>query len=366
MPAAGSWASPEGYAISARAHSRLWIAVSILLPFLSVACASVAWSEGSKRELCEFPLYAARPGAQADPTEISVGLLVLDLSEINDRSQTFSADFNVRLAWDDPRLAHAGRSDICIRPLEEVWNPKLRLLNQREVRGLFDDVVHIDPSGRVSYEQRYIGTLTTIADISRFPFDTRDLSISMVAVGIEESEIRLVVNPGHAGRLDVLSVPNWSIDEGTPRVSQFAAPDGRRYAMFALEFNAVRRSSYYVWSAMVPLTIIVFMSWTVFWINPAHLGAQLGLSATSMLTLIAYRFTLANLLPPVSYLTRMDFFVTGASILVFLALVEAVATGSLADRGSGELGRKIDTPARVVFPLAFLALMGVAFFADRS
>ena len=39
-----------------------------------------------------------------------------------------------------------------------------------------------------------------------------------------------------------------------------------------------------------------------------------------MLTLIAYRFLLGQSLPPVSYLTRLDYFLLGATILVFIAL----------------------------------------------
>ena len=64
------------------------------------------------------------------------------------------------------------------------------------------------------------------------------------------------------------------------------------------------------------------MSWAVFWVDPKEIGPQLGLAATSMLTLIAFQFAFTGLLPRISYLTRADRFVFSASLLVFLALVE--------------------------------------------
>ncbi|MFV2073735.1 MAG: hypothetical protein ACC742_13935, partial [Thermoanaerobaculales bacterium] len=46
------------------------------------------------------------------------------------------------------------------------------------------------------------------------------------------------------------------------------------------------------------MAIIVFMSWVVFWIDPRHVGPRISVAVTSMLTLIAYRFLLGQLLPP--------------------------------------------------------------------
>jgi hypothetical protein len=122
-----------------------------------------------------------------------------------------------------------------------------------------------------------------------------------------------------------------------------------------------RHAEYFIWNTIVPLVMIVFMSWCVFWVNPSHLGAQLGLAATSMLSLIAYRFTLAGVLPPVPYFTRMDIFLNGASLLVFLALAEAVASSTIADRGNPTLAGRIDQLSRIGFPVSFAVIVAVAF-----
>ena len=58
------------------------------------------------------------------------------------------------------------------------------------------------------------------------------------------------------------------------------------YSVYEFEITAKRISAFYVWKVILPLCLIVAMSWTVFWINPAQFGPQIGMSATSMLLVL--------------------------------------------------------------------------------
>ena len=104
------------------------------------------------------------------------------------------------------------------------------------------------------------------------------------------------------------------------------------------------------------------MSWLVFWIDPTQFGPQIGLAATAVLTLIAYRFLLGQLVPRISYLTRLDIFIMGSTILVFLGMVEAVVVARIAQKQE-RLARRIDRMSRVGFPAAFVVVTWLAFFA---
>ncbi len=143
----------------------------------------------------------------------------------------------------------------------------------------------------------------------------------------------------------------------------YFSPQDRNFSSFSYEFEATRESGFYVWKVIVPLTLFIFMSWSVFWLDPIHLGAQLGLSATTMVILVIFQLTLGNLLPRVSYLTRVDYFVLGSLVLVFLALVEAVASGTIAARGNHARAQRLDRWSRWVFPTLFLGLLVFAFGA---
>jgi hypothetical protein len=48
---------------------------------------------------------------------------------------------------------------------------------------------------------------------------------------------------------------------------------------------------------ILPLILIVAMSWIVFWIDPEESGIQISVAITTMLTLIAYRFAVGADLP---------------------------------------------------------------------
>ena len=145
--------------------------------------------------------------------------------------------------------------------------------------------------------------------------------------------------------------------------SQVAALSGS-FSASRLVFSlaVVRQRGYYVWKIFVPLSLIVFMSFAVFWIDPRHLAAQITIGTSSVLTLIAFQLSLAHLLPELSYLTRADQFAMGSMALVFLAFGEAVCTGFMADKRRKALARKMDLASRWLFPLGFLILLAVSFW----
>ena len=77
-----------------------------------------------------------------------------------------------------------------------------------------------------------------------------------------------------------------------------------------------------------------------------------------MLTLIANRFVLASLLPRLPYMTRMDYFTVGSTLLVFLALFMVVMIGFLDTKQKEGFARKLDLLSRAAFPSTFLLLLG--------
>jgi hypothetical protein len=82
-----------------------------------------------------------------------------------------------------------------------------------------------------------------------------------------------------------------------------------------------------------------------------------------MLTLIAFIFATTNMVPELGYLTRLDQFIIGSTILVFLALLQSVTTSYLVTTKREQVSLRMDLVCRVAFPLAFAALvLGVFFF----
>jgi hypothetical protein len=300
---------------------------------------------------------AVRPLPEDGPTEVMVSIFVLDIDEVNTASQKFDANVYFKVSWRDPRLAHDGTSEIT-RSLDAIWNPRLQFLNQQKVWTTFPEAAEISPEGDVVYQQRVWGAFSQPLELRDFPFDKQEFRIQLGSAGYHPQEVRLIPDiNGRNGISKKFSLADWDIVTWNVETVEFTPNDkDESFAMFQLEIEAKRRYVYFIIKVIIPLFLIVMMSWVVFWIDPKESGTQISVAITTMLTLIAYRFAVGSDLPKVSYLTRLDYFILGATLLVFTSLIEVVVTSTYAKVGNIERARAIDRWARVVFPLAFIAI----------
>jgi hypothetical protein len=301
-----------------------------------------------------------RPGAGGAPTEVSVGIRMVDLTDIDDVSQTLTGDFAVFLRWTDPRLDGLEGCEI---PLKYVWVPELRFVNSGRLFKGQAEAVAVETGGGVVYVQRYYGSLATYHNLRQFPFDEQTFVLTLVSLRYGEEDVQLVVDEQVTGHRDVLNISAWTVTsvEGATR-RQFIEATNAMASAYDFRISANRQRHFYVWKIIVPLCLIVFMSWTVFWVNPAQFGPQIGLSATSMLTLIAFQFATTSMVPALGYFTTLDEFTTGSTILVFLALVQSLTTSYLVSQEREALALRMDRVSRYVFPLAYVALILAVFF----
>jgi hypothetical protein len=310
----------------------------------------------------EAALQAERPGAGGDPDRITFRVFVIDVDEIDSAEQNFTANFLYSLSWMDPRQAHDGEHGI-IRDVADVWMPSIQVVNQQKLWRTFPEVVRIEPDGTASYRQRFWGQLSQPLRLQDFPFDTHDFVIQFVAAGNLDSGIEFVQDPAkQSGISEVLSIADYKvIDSGASVKGYVPLPGDEPLAGFRFKFTAERESGYYVIKVIIPLLLIIAMSWVVFWIDPTESGTQIGVATTTMLTLIAYRFAMGHDLPQVSYLTRMDHFILVATILVFVSLLEVIITSYMAKIGRLKSARWTDRVARVLIPGTFIFLTLRAF-----
>jgi hypothetical protein len=296
-----------------------------------------------------------RPDPEGRATRVVVGAYVVDVAEIDDARRTFTADLYVLLRWNDRRLA-SPKSPRRVLPLNTVWHPGVLILNRRNVNRLLPDVVRVGPEGNVEYQQRFQGTFSVPLDLRNFPLDEQALAVRFVSPGLSPAQLELVPDE-RGGRVHEFSILDWAVGAPTCYADAFVTPDGSEIAGITCTLPARRRTGAYVYQFVIPLTFIVCMSWAPFWMAPEQLGPRQGIAVTSMLTIIAYRFVLASQLPRVAYLTRLDYLLLGCTTLVFLVLVEVVASHLLMTRGRPESARRLDVRSRAVFPALFLVLV---------
>lgn len=338
---------------SSRLKPRFRCVVSALLFLL--------WSTSAAAEECQFndPALGTRPGQE--PTEVTLRLYVNDVVSIHDVDQSFHADVLFRAEWQDPRLRHDGPV-ACSASAHQIWTPVMQVLNRRTVEQIRKPELSVLPDGSVLFLLRSYGEFSFRADLSDFPFDRQTLSFVIVSTYGPES-VRLQTDPQMFGLGDNLSVANWSINvEGAHNKIQYVAAVDRELVRIDFLLQAERLTGYYTWQQLLPLFLVVMMTWVVYWIPFEFVPARVGLAATSMLTLIAYRFAMSSVLPPIAYLTRLDIFMIGASVLVFAGLMTAVAISHLEHIEKNALAETVNLVARWLSPLALVLMAAYAFY----
>ncbi|MHC5061295.1 MAG: hypothetical protein ACYTFK_09460 [Planctomycetota bacterium] len=302
---------------------------------------------------------AQRPTELRESTNVNFFVFILDIDKIDGAAQSFTVNVFVRLSWKDKRLAHEGGAQTA--PLTEVWNPGILIANQGGLmQRALPEIVRIAPDGTVRYIQRYTGPLSQPLELSEFPFDQHQFTIQFVSPSFTPQEVQFVPAPAireptiiGGSMYRELSLPDWEIVEYAAKAHPYKPTPDVEVAGFVFQFIAKRYSIYYIWQVIIPLVLIVMMSWGAFYIDPTNAGAQIGVATSSMLTLIAYRFMLGQLIPRLPYMTRLDYFTLGSTILVFLTLAEVIVTTNLDLRGRNKTALTVDRWCRFVFPAIF-------------
>ena len=273
------------------------------------------------------------------------------------------------LRWKDARLAHTG-TGIAHYALDQIWTPRVAIANETSsvVRKL-PESVEVEPDGTVLYRQRYVGSFTQPLRLQSFPFDRQSFRIQLVAIRYRPNEVVFVADENwiHDGILKAagisrsITLPDWTVERWDAKADFYTLTPGLQYSAYVFEFTASRNVQHYILKVILPLILIVMMSWSVFWTEPTNSNTQFGIAVTSMLTLIAYRFAVDTQLPRLPYMTRLDAFFLVSTLLVFLSLIEVLVTTILDNNNQVARAKKLDRYCRVIVPMIFV-IASIAIF----
>lgn len=329
-------------------------ALSVLLAAFVGLAALLFVRPALARERCEGPLECC-PVEHVEHlparVTVSVGVVIVGLYNIDDRAQTWEADYYLYESW---------------RPTTG-FTPQTEVVNETSSHsGHFDETVL--EQGRCLRTRRLHSTLHSPFNLRRFPFDHQSLTLRFSDAERPSSDVifdRMPFGPtvGDDARGEALS---WVVDP-SPRFAVVTRPFAHRpsapgYAVATVTIHVARRPGFYFTRFFLPLLLILAVAFTVFWIHPDDLGSQASIGVTCLLATIAFQSAQANTLPAVDYLTIADRIYATSYTLVALALLESVYTNILARRGHHHRAARVDRAARVLFPLAlvFFSVISVA------
>jgi hypothetical protein len=304
-----------------------------------------------------------RPDAGGRPLRINVGVFLIDILDIRETEEAFDADFVLKLQWRDPRLSVVALGvslENCDIGLHDIWHPQIEIINERNMRSGGWQHIEVDADGVVLFERRISGTLTSPLELADYPRDSQKLVIRLSSLKYDSEDVVLAVHETTTGRAPNARQAGWEIVSNTSEVMPPLSIAGGMSSSRIFHTVSVRRLfGYSFWKLVVPLSLIVLMAWSVFWLDPQAYVPQITVGTGSIFTLIAFQLSLAETLPRISYLTDADKLVMAATLLVFCALGQAVTTSRLAQRNRLELARRLDAYGRWAYPALYLA--GAAF-----
>jgi hypothetical protein len=337
------------------------IAVVALFAFGSAAAA------GAKAQPSATPLEQV-DAPEPRPVELLLRLTIVDFARINNRDETFDVHGYLEVRWKDPRLkrnptSEQNRPKKAWRRLHasrEVWVPRLSFMNSLEETKLVSHSdVFADDDGNMFQGLDFTGKFSTVFNLRRFPFDSQTLPIRIQPTDADVRELKLVPAPG-SGVLDVAYLSDWDVRSSAAHAEDFHyRSDGSNYSTFVLETRIGRRSTYYVYRVLLPLTMLVVASWVVFWFDVTQLQPQISTALGILLSAVLFSFGTDFGLPRAPYLTLVDRQVLLTFLFGFFAIASVTWLHVVFMRKGQGVAERYQRRLRALFPLGYLIAMGL-------
>jgi hypothetical protein len=302
------------------------------------------------------------PFEDGKPLDITIGLHVVNLAAINEVSEQFQLDAYMFERWVDKRLAYTpeGPQDRERNyALGQIWIPQLEMINAASPRSRQEISIMVSPDGAVRFAERLVVTLSSSFHLRRFPFDQQQLLVIIHPFLADGPRIRFKLDNESTWTASEFtsftSLAQWHLNGLRSQLLDAATYGGMTVPEARFEIDVTRRSSFYLWKVFIPLLLMVFLSWAVFWIEASDLSNQIQVAVTTILTVIAFAFAISATMPRLPYLTYIDAFFLECYIYVFLAVVELM-TVHVTHRSElrRDLGLQIRKYSRWLIPASFV------------
>lgn len=307
------------------------------------------------------------------PVEIQASFDLIDINLINDEEQVFEFTGTLMLKWRDPRQAfdpvQAGvdekvfQGDYQFDEVSPGWFPQVVLVNEAEPLESSGVLLRMRPDGTSTLTMKLDTAAKVDLDLRRFPFDRHRVEMIFEVLGFDTSEVVMQVAADQEAIANGhIRVPQWSVEESTlstrERLVSSAGLNGVASSLI-LSFEVDRQSWYVRRLIVIPLLMIVLLSFSVFWMDRSSLGDRISVSFIGILTAVAYQSLMSANLPRISYVTMMHGFLTISFMTMCATVVINLVVGALDRRGMQSAGDRLDRYCRWVFPLAYFGLLSL-------
>ncbi len=352
---------------AAKLNTALRISPTVLAAGAAAALALIAWrapmalaaaplSLGQQDELLRPPLK------DGQPIPVAIAIHVINLTDIDEVLQRFHVMFYLFVQWQDSRLAFTPSRPgerFHVYAVDQVWHPRLDFINAVGARSAGESSLRVEPGGTVLYAERGEAQLSTRFHLRRFPFDRQALQIIVHPFVAQSHLLAFRASQEHtwlsAEQTVYSSLADWDLVGIRTEHDHISLSKVGEIPEAHFEILVRRKYAFYLWKIFLPLLLMVILSWTVYWIDTRDLSSQVQISITTILTVIAFAFSISLSLPKVPYLTFIDAFFLDCLVFVFFTAIEMTTVHVTGRTRRAAFGVKIRRVSRVAVPIAFVA-----------
>lgn len=282
----------------------------------------------------------------AGHVEVTVGVVLLGLYNVNEKAGTWDADFYLNEVWSPiPGFT----------PQTEIVNEIARQAEQFDTTELH--------AGQCIRFRRIRSTLHSHYNLRTFPFDYQWLSLQFSDAEFSAAELTYTTEPASA-EVDEAArehLSSWKLDgamayQHAQRIykGEVGAPK-YDYATFTVPVR--RHVSFHLTKFFLPLSVIVVVAFSVFWMPPDDLNSRASVGVTCLLAAIALQFAEAGNLPEVAYLTLADRVFAASYFALAAAMIASIYSNVLVRRDQKSRATAFDRRMRAVFPAVFFVAL---------
>ena len=318
--------------------------------------------------------FVLGPPKEGGPEVVRASFEFHDIDEINEENETFEFTGVLTLRWQDKRQAFdpavvgvgekVYQGDYQFNELSPSWFPQVVLVNSSDSIEQQGVLLRVQPDGTQTLMVKLTAVAKTEFNLRRYPFDKQRLEAVFEVLGFDDSEVVLEVDsqaPVSAGRV---WVPQWTITGISMSTRNHAASfaGGRDVeSAFVASIDVQRKPFYVSRLVIIPLVVIVLLSFSVFWMDRASLGDRISVSFIGILTAVAYQVVMNDILPRIAYPTWINGFLNVSFLLMVGTVIVNLVVGGLDKHGRHDISHRVDHLCRWIFPLSYFGLIMILF-----
>lgn len=301
------------------------------------------------------------------PTDIYVGVLIRNLVAIDELKESWQVTGLLTAKWNDPTLKYRprGRGQFYRNLPTSLWKPNFEFTNEDKPTDFRFIDFYVQPDGTVVYTQTFNATLSTDLDLRRFPFDEQSLPLVIQARGPDLDRTVLKADPADTGlpKRAYAGLAQWAPISLTEQLGEVEGSAGATTDV-ELRLEVQRSPKPYIFKFIIPLLLLVIISWVTFWLSHEEFKTkdQLTSAVSTLLIIVAFNITATSVLPKTDYITYIDALLFTCFVFVVLSIATIVGIHLLQINHSEKRALTVRRIAGLVLPVAFVLTQIGLFF----